>query len=82
MRMRSAKGGLFISSINPRDPGDQFMISFQIPDTEIKVECQCEVIWIRPYQSKVRQDSGYGVRFIDLAETISQSIDDWIQSQE
>ena len=76
-----SREGLFIESINPRNPGERFVITFQIPDTAIKVRCQCEVVWIRPYRSKSKEQSGYGVKFLDIPEPVAISIDEWIKEQ-
>jgi hypothetical protein len=70
--------GLFITSINPRTPGEQFAISFQIPDIQIKVRCRCEVVWMRKYDPKIKAEAGYGVRFLDIPEDVAQTIDAWV----
>ncbi|MCC7201747.1 MAG: PilZ domain-containing protein [Nitrospirae bacterium] len=75
-----SRGGLFVASINPRNPGDRFNISFQIPDTDIKVRCQCEVIWARRFSKAGKLEPGYGVRFTDIPEEIAVSIDNWVSS--
>lgn len=76
-----SRGGLFIASINPRPPGETFHITFQIPGTEIKVDCQCEVVWTRPYDSKIKLDPGYGIRFLDLPEETAKAIDYWVKER-
>ena len=76
-----SRGGLFIESINPRSPGDRYDITFQVPNTEISVNCQCEVIWARRYESRNRRPAGYGVRFADLSEASAFLIDQWIVNQ-
>jgi hypothetical protein len=70
--------GLFIISINPRTPGEQFSISFQIPDTQISVRCRCKIVWIRKNDPEIKQDPGYGVRFLDIPEEAAQAIDVWV----
>jgi c-di-GMP-binding flagellar brake protein YcgR len=70
--------GLFITSINPRTPGEQFTISFQIPDTQISVRCRCRVVWMRKYDPKIKAESGYGVRFLDIPEEVARAIDAWV----
>jgi len=71
-------GGLFITSINPRTPGEQYMISFKIPDTQISIRCRCKVVWMRKYDPEIRAESGYGIRFLDLPEEMAQTIDAWV----
>lgn len=73
-----SRGGLFIASINPRHPGERFQITFQIPKTDIKVKCQCEVVWTRRYNHGSKLEPGYGIRFLDLPEDVASAIDDWV----
>lgn len=76
-----SRSGLFIQSVNPREPGEQFTISFQISNTEIRVRCQCEVVWIRKYSRMNKSEPGYGVRFLDLSTGVSDAINLWIKQQ-
>ncbi|MBI5755600.1 MAG: PilZ domain-containing protein [Nitrospirae bacterium] len=73
-----SRGGLFIASINPREPGERFYIAFQIPKTAITVRCQCEVVWTRRYHPASKLEPGYGVRFLNLSEDIASAINDWV----
>jgi len=73
-----SRGGFFVASINPREPGDRFKISFQIPNSDIKVRCQCEIVWARRYSNSSRIEPGYGVRFTDITEDIAAAIDEWV----
>jgi uncharacterized protein (TIGR02266 family) len=73
-----SRSGLFITSINPRPPGEQFTISFQIPDTEIRVRCRCEIVWMRVFNPKVKTEPGYGVRFLNLPSETAQAIEAWV----
>ena len=72
-----SRSGLFITSINPRSPGEQFTISFQIPDTDIRVRCRCEIVWRRVYDPNAKAEPGYGVRFLDLPGDTAQAIEEW-----
>lgn len=76
-----SRGGFFIASINPRKPGESFKIFFQIPGTEIKLRCQCEVVWARKYSKTDKLEPGYGVRFIDIPDDIAEAIDGWVSGQ-
>lgn len=76
-----SRGGLFVSSINPRNPGDRFNISFQIPNTDIKVRCQCEVVWARKFSKSGKLEPGYGVKFMDIPEGVAVAIDNWVSEQ-
>ncbi|MBI5406705.1 MAG: PilZ domain-containing protein [Nitrospirae bacterium] len=73
-----SRSGLFIASINPREPGEQFYITFQIPKTGIRARCQCEVVWIRRYKQGSTLEPGYGIRFLNLTDDIALAIDNWI----
>lgn len=76
-----SRSGLFIQSVNPRAAGERFTISFNIPNTEIQVRCQCEVVWMRKYHPKASVEPGYGIRFLDLSAGVADAIDDWIKLQ-
>ena len=76
-----SRSGLFIASINPREPGERFHIAFQIPKTDIQVTCQCEVIWIREYKPGSKLEPGYGIRFRDLHDDIAAAIDQWVSTE-
>lgn len=73
-----SRGGLFIASISPRKPGERFYITFEIPRTDIKVRCQCEVVWTRKYDPGSKLEPGYGLRFIDLPDGAAEAIDRWV----
>ena len=73
-----SRSGLFITSINPRTPGEQFTISFQIPDTQISVRSRCEIVWMRKYAPEDKSEPGYGVRFLNLPSETADAIDAWV----
>ena len=76
-----SRSGLFITSINPRKPGEQCVISFKIPNSPTGVRCRCEVIWMRNFQRKSKHEPGFGVRFLDLPEDSAQAIEHWVSNQ-
>ena len=76
-----SRSGLFIASINPREPGERFYITFQIPKTGIRARCQCDVVWTRRYKQGSKLEPGYGIRFLDLPEDIASAIDNWIAKE-
>lgn len=76
-----SRSGLFIASINPKEPGERFKITFQIPKTDIKARCQCEVVWTRKYKRGSKLEPGYGIRFLDLPEEIAAAIDKWVSNE-
>ncbi len=76
-----SRSGLFIASINPREAGERFYITFEIPKTGIRARCQCEVVWTRRYKQGSRLEPGYGVRFLNLPDDIAVAIDGWIVNE-
>lgn len=76
-----SRGGILIVSTNPREAGERFHITFQIPDTDITIRCQCEVVWTAKYDPETKLEPGYGIRFIDLPEDITIRIDNWVLFQ-
>ncbi len=75
-----SRGGIFISTISPRNPGDVFKIDFFINELSLRVNCSVKVIWNRAYQSKASPlDPGMGMKFLDLDEPIRKKIDFWVR---
>jgi len=72
-------GGMFISSVNPREPGDIFDISFRLTGEKNDVKCRCEVVWLREFEPKKRQDPGMGLKFLDLAPEDRTRIEEWLK---
>jgi hypothetical protein len=76
-----SRGGMFISSINPREPGSQFRVEFPLPTPiDQRVQCDCEVVWKRIYSPKAIYEPGMGLKFLNLPEEIAEAIDAWINS--
>lgn len=76
-----SRGGLFIQSVNPRHPGDQFRIAFEIPDVSLSIKCRCEVVWRRPINRKSTLEPGYGIRFLDLEKKAAEQIESWVKTK-
>lgn len=75
--------GLFISTVNPADPGSRFQIEIPLPEPINRdVRCQCETVWKRSYSPKSPYEPGMGLRFIDLSEEDKQEIDAWAKAQQ
>lgn len=71
--------GLFISTVNPAEPGSRFQIEIPLPQPlNMEVRCECETIWKRSYSPKSPYEPGMGIRFIDLADEVRAKIDAWI----
>ena len=74
-----SKDGMFIASVNPRKVGEEFTVEFTLPRERDVVRCRCVVVWSRPYHPKSRYEPGMGVRFLDLDESVRESIDEWVR---
>lgn len=76
-----SRGGMFISSVNPRKMSEEFEINFKLDDKGPEIKCRAVVVWIREYDSLVKQEPGMGIKFIDLDEAIKDEIDAWIATR-
>jgi uncharacterized protein (TIGR02266 family) len=76
-----SRGGLFIGTVKPREPGDRFKIEITLPTPgKLTFSCTCEVIWKRHFAKKSFHAPGMGLKFIDLPEEIAAAIDAWVDS--
>ena len=74
-----SKSGMFIHTENPRQPGEQFELSFVLPPpVDEQIRCHCEVVWQRMHRPKVALPAGMGLRFLDLPEKIARNIAKWV----
>ncbi|MBI5599925.1 MAG: PilZ domain-containing protein [Deltaproteobacteria bacterium] len=74
-----SRSGMFISSVNPRQRGEEFEVSFKLPDDGTLVRCRCRVAWKREYDSKTKLEPGMGLEFIGLDPGIMERIDEWVR---
>ncbi|WP_225073436.1 PilZ domain-containing protein [Desulfuromonas sp. CSMB_57] len=72
-------GGLFIATANPRTPGERFTLLVPIPPLGEAISCQCEVVWGRNFSRKSTLEPGMGLRFVDLPETVAETLDRWVR---
>lgn len=71
--------GMFISSINPKEPGQAYQVEIPLPAPIHKtVQCTCKVIWMRGYEKKSAFDPGMGLVFIDLPAEVAADIEKWV----
>ena len=74
-----SRGGMFISSVNPRKMAEEFEITFKLDEKQGReIKCRAVVVWIREYDSLVKQEPGMGIKFIDLNEAARDRIDAWV----
>lgn len=77
-----SKSGMFISSVNPLEPGTKVEVEIPISPRENKnIRCQCEVIWKRRFSKKSIHEPGMGLKFIDMSEEQSADLDRFIKQE-
>ncbi len=77
-----SRSGLFISTVNPRELGEEFVIELTLPmKPGHRVRCQCEVVWKRHYQRKGAYEPGMGLKFLNITDTDGDKIDEWVTEQ-
>lgn len=78
-----SRGGMFIATVNPLEPGSRVTVEVPLPPPHKgSVRCECEVIWKRPYTSGSSYEPGMGLRFIDLPASAAALINDWVRDAE
>jgi uncharacterized protein (TIGR02266 family) len=74
-----SRGGLFIATVKPREPGEQFTIELTLPtNPRHTFRCLCEVVWKRHFQRKSSLEPGMGLKFIGLDNADGDKIDEWV----
>lgn len=74
-----SRGGMFITSVNPRKLGEEFDITFTLTGEDLEIKCRCVVVWVREYDAYNKQEPGMGIKFINLSEEIKDRIDAWME---
>lgn len=78
-----SRGGVFIATVNPREPGSRFMVEISFPAPVSRtVQCHGEVVWERRFSKKSPYEPGMGLRFLDMPEETAEAIDLWVKKQE
>lgn len=78
-----SRSGLFIATVNPREPGSRFEVEIPLPPPLNRAaRCTCEVVWSRQYDRRSPHEPGMGLKFVDLPEEVADAIDAWIRDQE
>jgi uncharacterized protein (TIGR02266 family) len=77
-------GGLFIATHQLRRIGDRIKIKFTLPGSDVSLDVETEVRWIRENSSLHRVDgsTGMGVRFINLSPEASQAVQTFLQNRD
>lgn len=72
-------GGLFIATVNPREPGEQFDLQVTLPAAaQLILRCRCEVVWKRHFVQGGKLEPGMGLRFLDLPAESAQALEAWL----
>jgi len=75
-----SRGGMFIATVNPREPGTRFRLEIPLPAPVLKVvQCECEVVWHRQFSKGSTLEPGMGLKFLDLPEDEADTIDSWVR---
>ncbi|MEK6759064.1 MAG: PilZ domain-containing protein [Deltaproteobacteria bacterium] len=74
-----SRGGMFITSVNPRKLGEEFDITFSLTGEDLEIKCRCAVVWVREYDAYNKQEPGMGIKFINLSDEIKDRIDAWME---
>jgi uncharacterized protein (TIGR02266 family) len=77
-----SRGGLFISTVKPREPGEVFTVELTLPmPHRYTFRCRCEVVWKRHFLRKSSDEPGMGLRFLDIPDADGDKIDEWVEGQ-
>lgn len=77
-----SRGGLFITTVKPREPGEEFLIEWTLPTKpRYTIRCQCVVVWKQHFYRKDPHEPGMGLRFLDLTDADGDIIDAWVAEQ-
>ncbi|PLX79342.1 MAG: pilus assembly protein PilZ [Desulfuromonas sp.] len=71
--------GMFIASINPKEPGEAYEVEIPLPAPIFKtVQCTCVVVWRRQFEKKCPYEPGMGLKFVDIPDDVAHDIDRWV----
>jgi len=72
-------GGMFIATVNPREPGEQFDLTVRLPPAAgLTLSCRCEVVWRRNFERGGKYPPGMGLRFLDLPQEAAILLERWL----
>lgn len=72
-------GGVFIATVSPREPGEQFDLQITLPPPAgLLLQCRCEVVWKRHFARGGKSEPGMGLRFLDLPPAQAAALEGWI----
>lgn len=75
-----SKGGMFITTVSPKNAGEEFEIAFTLTGDPAPVRGICKVVWKRDYDPKLKQEPGMGVKFVGLDVNMAARIEQWMKN--
>jgi uncharacterized protein (TIGR02266 family) len=76
-----SRGGVFIPTVNPREPGAQFDLHITLPSSAgFELRCRGEVVWVRRFERDGKHPPGMGLRFVDLPQETADTLERWLRS--
>ncbi|MCX5868001.1 MAG: TIGR02266 family protein [Proteobacteria bacterium] len=78
--MNISQGGMFISTRNPLPLGTRVALKVGLPDAELPLNIEGEVVWVSEYDKKSKSNliPGMGVQFRNLDEQEKKRVEDFI----
>ncbi len=75
LALNLARGGLFLITLLPLDPGTLLQCTFELPDEGAPLTVMARVAWTRPASPVRDAPGGMGVRFVKLKKADRQRIE-------
>jgi len=73
-----SRSGMFIATVNPRKIGEEFTVSFELPEGGARIVCKCRVAWAREFDPKLEAKPGMGIEFVEMDEETRGKIEEWV----
>lgn len=74
-------GGLFISTVRRREPGEVHEIQFEVPGLHRTFRCRARVVWSRGYERSSPRPPGFAVQFLDLPDDDRRVLAEWAERE-
>lgn len=72
--------GMFIQSINPKEPGEQFEVEFSLAGTDDILSSNVVVVWNQGYtKGLAKNPPGMGLKFVEMNPGFSAKIAQWVE---
>ncbi|MGI8784263.1 MAG: TIGR02266 family protein [Acidobacteriota bacterium] len=74
-------GGMYVQTINPKPPGFEVTVRFNLPKDDAPLECLSAVVWSQEYDSVKCRKPGMGLRFLNITEADRERITAFLEKQ-